>query len=352
MIITNPITGEEISALTINDIYNLAYKVIEEIIIGADIRVRYPELNRTVDQWGAIIGLVRMPAEESVAPDPDAVTKCAPHYPDPVALYVQDWVEKRFYADYRPIDATKVLTGQMSMDVFIAALYNSLIEGYARETNLEMELAMSHQLAVGETFTGTTAVLINDSGVVQTTSQSLLPNLSQYEELPGTPNYAKIYGAISRIVSRMVNSENGTYSGGFVAGARREDLAIYLPADFTATAGIDFLAKWNNLSEVNKLPELREAGGLTFTRSGVTYGIALVMDKRFLSHVERYRDTMDYEDACRGHARGTSFLVNEGIFFMPTYKAYAIIFALPTSDAIDVNVVNPVTIEGGAGYNV
>ena len=240
---------------------------------------------------------------------------------------------------------------RQSADVFIAALYNSLIEGYARETNLEMELAMSHQLAVGETFTGTTAVLINDSGVVQTTSQSLLPNLSQYEEIAGTPSYAQIYGAISRIVSRMVNSENGTYSAGFVAGARREDLAIYLPADFTAVAGIDFLAKWNNLSEVNKLPELREAGGLTFTRSGVTYGIALVMDKRFLSHVERYRDTMDYEDACRGHARGTSFLVNEGIFFMPTYKAYAIIFALPTTDAINVNVVNPITIEGEVVYN-
>lgn len=346
MVITHPTTGEPVNLLTNEDVYGLAYKVIDELIIGADIRFRYPELNRTVEQWGAILGTVRMPAQESVTPDPDAVTKCAPHYPDPVALYVQEWVEKRFYADYRPIDATKVLTGQMSMDVFIATLYNSLIEGYAKETNIAEDRAMSYQLGVGETATNKAAVIVNNDGTINTGSLSILPNLGQYEELPGSPSYAKIYGAVSKIVSRMVNRENGDYSDSFVCGARHEDLCVYLPSDFTAVAGIDFLAKWNNLAEVNKLPELREAGGLTFTKGGEEYGIALVMDKRFLSHVERYRDTMDYEDACRGHARGTSLLINEGLFIFTSYKAFAIIFKLPTDDAINVNVVNTVTVDG------
>lgn len=346
MVITHPTTGEPVNLLTIGEVYGLAYKVIDELIIGADIRFRYPELNRTVEQWGAILGVVRMPAEESVTPDPDAVVKCAPHYPNPVALYVQEWVEKRFYADYRPIDATKVLTGQMSFDAFVAALYNSLIEGYARETNLAEDRGMSYQLGVGETADDKAAVIINNDGTVNTGTNSILPNLGQYEELDGSPSYAKIYGAISKIVSRMVNRENGDYSDGFVAGARHEDLCVYLPSDFTAVAGIDFLSKWNNLAEVNKLPELREAGGLTFERDGAEYGIALIMDKRFMSHVERYRDTMEYEDACRGHARGTSLLISEGLFIFTSYKAYAIIFKLPTDDAINVNVVNTVNVNG------
>lgn len=346
MIIEHPITAEPVNLLTIGDVYGLAYKVVEEVIIGADIRVRYSELRRTVEQWGAIVGTVRMPAQESVMPDPDATTKCAPHYPEPVALYAQEWVEKRFYADYRPIDATKVLSGQQSFDVFVAALYNSLIEGYAREFNLAIDQAMSYQVASGETAGNKAAVIINTDGTINTGVNSILPNLGQFEELAGSPTYAKIYGAISKVVSRMVNSENGTYSDDFVAGARQEDLCVYLPADFTATAGIDFLAKWNNLAEVNKLPELRTGGNLTFTRDGEEYGIALIMDKRFLSHVERYRDTMEYEDACRGHARGTSLLVNVGLFVVTSYKAYAIAFKLPTDDAVNVNIV------GGEGvYN-
>lgn len=346
MVIEHPTTGEPVSLLTREDVYGLAYKVIEEIIIGADIRFRYPELNRTVEQWGAIVGLVRLPAQESVTPDPDAVVKCAPHYPDPVALYVQTWVEKRFYADYRPIDANKVLTGQQSFDVFVATLYNSLIEGYAKETNLAEDRAMSYQVPSGETADDKAAVIVNTDGTINTGTNSILPNLGQFEELPGAPSYAKIYGAISKIVSRMVNRETGAYSDGFVSGVRHEDLCVYLPSDFTAVAGIDFLAKWNNLAEVNKLPELREAGGLTFTRDGDEYGIALIMDKRFMSHVERYRDTMEYEDACRGHARGTSLLIDVGLFIMTAYKAYAIAFKLPTDDAVNVNVINTVSIDG------
>lgn len=351
MVITNPITGAAINALTVEDVYGLAYKVIEEKIIGADITLNHPELERTVAEFGALIGEVRVPAVESIATTPNATTKTAPAYPTPSVLYFQTWTQKKYLTEWRPIDASKVLSGTMQFDVFVAALLNALVEGYRKEVNGEMTDAFSYQdgLTPG---TAPALVCIDNNGALVSGTRSVLINTGKYEEL-ASATFNDVYNRISTVSRYLRRTPRASATtkfasapNGFVCGiSNLDDMAVYLPIEFTGSAGFEFLSKWNNEREASKLPVIYEDEGLTFVRNGVTYGIAIVMDKRLLSHVERFRRMKPFEDNDRD-SEGMKLLLDDMIPIVTSFKGYAIIFPMPTSSAVEVVVSGPVEISG------
>ena len=126
-----------------------------------------------------------------------------------------------------------------------------------------------------------------------------------------------------------------------------EDIAIYMPIGFTAKAGFEFLAKWNNQGEANKLPQIYETDGLDFTTTGGRKFVILLMDKNVLSHVEYARDMVNYIDVDRGHTRGISMLVEDEIPIEMLWKCYALVFdAADLVDAVPVSVVGSVDVNG------
>lgn len=351
MVITNPITGAAISALTVEDVYGLAYKVIEERILGADITLNHPELERSVAEFGAIIGVCRVPAAESSAPTPNATSLPAPAYPVPSVLYFQDWVAKRYRIEWRPIDASKVLSGEMQFEAFTAALLNSLVEGYRNEVNALMTDAFSYQDGATPG-TANALVCVDANGALVTAARSVLINTGKYEELSNA-TFQSVYNRISTVAKYLRKTPRGsstskfaTAPNGFACGiSRLDDMGVYLPIEFTGSAGFEFLSKWNNQREASNLPTVYEDDGLTFTRNGDLYGIALVLDKRIISHVERFRRMKAFEYDSRD-SEGMKLLLDDMIPIVTSYKGYAIIFKMPTSDAIPVNVVNTVTVDG------
>lgn len=345
MVITHPITGTPVTLLSPSDVYGLAGKIAMEILSGAEISNQYPELEKTVEQWYEIHGYARATPAESVATDPDSTSRAAAKYPVFVAEYFKDFDEKRYYVDYRPQDVNKVLNGTMSFDSFMATIINTLAEGYRLETNDNIRNALGYIESTGSE-TDKAVIVLNADGTVDTTAKSVLGNLGQYESLE-TPTFAQIYSELLTHAKKMTR-QNDDYSNGFVCGAMPEDIQIYLPIDFTAKAGFNFLSKWNNQGEANKLPTIHETDGLSFaTTGGGRKGVALLLDKRFIAHVEKYRDTMEYEVPERGHAHGVSFLVNDAITLAKNWKGFAIVFDIPAGDdPVTVNVNGAAEIVG------
>lgn len=326
-VITLP-TGGEGNPLTLSDVYGLADKVIMEYLTGADIKNQYPELEKTLSEYGAISGYGRLAAQESAAVNPNTTTKSAPHYPDFTTEYFRERTEKRYWVDYRPQDAQKVLDGTMTMDAFVAVVVNSIMEGYKNETNKAIKNALGYQESTG-TETDKAMLVLNADGTVDVTAKSILGNLGQYEEI-ADPTFEKVFNRLS-IIAKKFTKSNNDFSAGFECGANLEDVAIYLPVDFTGAAGFSFLAKWNNQGEANKLPTIYETDGLMFDHDGVDRAVALIIDKRAISHVETYREVVDYMDVDRGHARGVSMVIEDMIPLAKYWKAYAIIFDMPTA---------------------
>lgn len=336
MVITNPITGVEINALTIEDVYGLAGKIVMELLTGAKISNQYPELEKAWSEWGAIHGYGRMPAAESGTVNKNTTAKSAPHYPEFVSEYFQEFTEKRYWVDYRLQDAQLVLDGAMSFDTFVAVIVNSLAEGYRADTNRAMRKALGYQQVSGDE-TDNALIILDASGDVVEDDNSLLGSLGQFEVLT-TPTYADIYAKLTEVAKKFPK-QNNDYSAGFEAGADINECHIYLPIDFTAKAGVNFLSKWNNQGEANKLPTIHETDGLSFSHGAATRCVALILEEAVIAHVEKHRETIDYTDVDRGHARGVSMLVIDGIPLARYWKAYAIVFDIPaSSDAVNVNI--------------
>lgn len=344
-VITNPITGETLTDLSIQGVYNLAYRIIEQVINGAEIEFMYPELNRTISEWGAIVGTARVPATESQTVNKNITTKIAPAYPNPSVLYFQTWTEKVYPAEFRRIDANKVLNGEMEFEAFVAKVVNANIEGYKLDVDKGIKAAFSY--STNTTPANYAEIIIDTSTAtapaVATGSKSVLGNMGQYEVLQNA-TYADIYKELTR-VSKQMRFPNTDFSGSFECGATMDDLVIYAPIAFTASASIDFLAKLYNISEAKQLPTIRETDGLSYAytdANGVahTKAIILIQDKRFLSHVERFREVWAGRDRDR-RSDYNDLHVEDAIMINTLYKAYAIVFDIPQSD-------DPVTVKGDA----
>ena len=330
-VITNPITGVAVNVFDVSDVLGLAYKCAQSTIIGADISLKYPQFETTLDQWGGFIEEARIPATESHAVNKTG-TAIEHYYFDLDAQYFQTWTEKQYTKEIRRTDAMKVLRGEMEFSDLVAKIVMSNVEGYRNETNA----------AIGETFmTGNTSspgsLLIEDSAggtIAEAITGGTLKASSRYEILgsetaPAT--YEQIYSEIMFRCKDMT-FPNATYTEGTKTyGANMTDLCIVMPIDFISNAGIEFISKLYNLSEIGKLPEIIETNALSrkyhdFEHAPKKLNAIIIMDKRVVRHVVKEFETP--EPTYNRASRSDYFDLNvvDMVRVLPFYKAWAIVF--------------------------
>lgn len=325
-VITNPITGESASVFNPADVIGLAYKCAQSIITGADISLKYPQFETTLDQWGGYIEEARIPATESHAVNKTG-TAINHYYFDLDAQYFQTWTEKQYTKEIRRTDAMKVLRGEMEFSDLVAKIVMANVEGYRNETNDGIAEAMWKE--------GPNPPALLCYGLADSLDQIILDGTlkasSRYEVLGDTATpatYDQIYSEIMYRCKDMTFS-NSTYTvGDKTYGASMSDLCIVMPIEFTSHASIEFISKLYNLSEIGKLPEIIETDALTATYgTGTNVANAIIiMDKRVIRHVVKEFETP--EPVYNRASRSDYFDLNvvDMIRILPFYKAWAIIF--------------------------
>lgn len=330
-VITNPITGDSVSLFDPVDVIGLAYKCAQAIITGADIPLKYPQFETTLDQWGGYIEEARIPATESHVVDKTG-TAINHYYFDLDAQYFQTWTEKQYTKEIRRTDAMKVLRGEMEFSDLVAKIVMANVEGYRNETNA----------AIGESFmtenTGSSGSLLIENGSGSTMAEAItggtLKDSSRYEILgsesaPAT--YEQIYSTIMFRCKDMT-FPNDTYTVGTkVYGANMTDLCIIMPIDFVSNASIEFISKLYNLAEIGKLPEIIETNALSrkyhdFEHAPKKLNAIIIMDKRVIRHVVKEFETP--EPVYNRESRSDYFDLNvvDMVRVLPFYKAWAIVF--------------------------
>lgn len=328
-VITNPITGESAVAFDPSVVIGLAYKCAQSIITGADITLRYPQFETTLDQWGGYIEEARVPATESHTVN-KAEASIKHYYFDLDAQYFQTWTEKQYTKEVRRTDAMKVLRGEMEFSDLVAKIVMANVEGYRNETNN----------AIRETFltenpsSSGSLLRLNNAGTTLSNAVNggVLQTSSRYEVLgsdsaPAT--YDQIYSEIMFRCKDMTFS-NATYTEGTkIYGANMTDLCIVMPIDFMAKASIEFISKLYNLAEIGKLPEIIETDSLSGAygeNSDKRLNAILIMDKRVIRHIVKEFETP--EPVYNRASRSDYFDLNvvDMIRVLPFYKAWAIIF--------------------------
>ena len=327
-VITNPITGESASVFNPADVIGLAYKCAQSIITGADITLKYPQFETTLDQWGGYIEEARIPATESHAVDKNG-TAIKHYYFDLDAQYFQTWTEKQYTKEIRRTDAMKVLRGEMEFTDLVAKIVMANVEGYRDDVNTSIARTF---FSVGP---NPGALISVDDG--QTTLgaalSGLLPTTQRLEVLGNetTPaTYEQIYSEIMFRCKDMT-FPNATYTEGTKKyGASMTDLCIVMPIDFVSNASIEFIPKLYNLSEIGKLPEIIETDTLAGTygseRDRHKLNAIIIMDKRVVRHVVKEFETP--EPWYNRESRSDYFDLNvvDMIRVLPFYKAWAIAF--------------------------
>lgn len=333
-VITNPYTGEGVSVFNPLDVIGLAYKCAQSIITGADITLKYPQFETTLEQWGGYIEEARIPATESHAVNKTG-TAINHYYFDLDAQYFQNWTEKQYTKEIRRTDAMKVLRGEMEFSDLVAKIVMANVEGYRNETNKAIAWTFG---AADANFTGGDPLLtINPDATslsevfVNNNDPGFLP--PDRMEVLGTSGAAATYEQIfSKIMFRCkdMTFTNSTYTVGTKAyGAAMSDLCIVAPIDFLSNASIEFISKLYNLSELGKLPEIIETDALSATYNDGSVKKAnaiIIMDKRVVRHVVKEFETP--EPFYNRESRSDYFDLNvvDMICVLPFYKAWAIVF--------------------------
>ena len=333
-VITNPITGESASVFNPADVIGLAYKCAQSIITGADISLKYPQFETTLDQWGGFIEEARIPATESHAVN-KAETAIKHYYFDLDAQYFQTWTEKQYTKEIRRTDAMKVLRGEMEFSDLVAKIVMSNVEGYRNETNKGITKTFSSTADPHMTVTllleQPQATTLGAAFGIGGPEDAFLPSTNRAEVLGSTETpatYEQIYSEIMFRCKDMTFS-NSTYTvGDKVYGANMSDLCIVAPIDFISNASIEFISKLYNLSEIGKLPEIIETDALstTYNTGSNKANAILIMDKRVIRHIVKEFETP--EPVYNRESRSDYFDLNvvDMIRILPFYKAWAIIF--------------------------
>lgn len=339
-VITNPITGETASAFNPADVIGLAYKCSQSIITGADITLKYPQFETTLDQWGGFIEEARIPATESHAVNKTG-TAIAHYYFDLDAQYFQDWTEKQYTKEIRRTDAMKVLRGEMEFSDLVAKIVTANVEGYRNETNIGVAgtfsrervdgsssfntllLANTEGATLSEAFKSDTEKAPNQTSILTDTARTIVLGSA---ETPAT--YEQIFSEIMFRCKDMTFPNSRYTIGENVYGANMSDLCIVAPIDFLSNASIEFISKLYNLSEIGKLPEIIETDVLATAYNSGTYeaNAIIIMDKRVVRHVVKEFEIP--EPTYNRASRSDYFDLNvvDMIRPLPFYKAWAIIF--------------------------
>lgn len=335
-VITNPYTGKKYADLDASGVMNLAQQIVDQYFSGAAISSKYPDLERNASQYGGIVGRVRFPAVGSTPVDPNTMQKIAPAYPNPTALYFAKWTRKRYPVEWNELDVQKVVRGEMEFSAFVAQAINAAAEGYQMDKNRDLKNAFMKQGTPADA-DDMAAIWLDANGGVSKDARSILGHLNHYEVLEAGATFEDVYKVLQEI-SKDMTFDNSTYTDAFVCGAKTEDLVIVVPHSFMAGANTAYLARLVQLQEAKKLPTIIETDGCTFKHGDKTGCVALIMDKDFMFHCERARMTLAGHDRDRGSFYN-DLILEDGIPCFPTFKAYAVLFDMPTQ-ATTSEVVN------------
>lgn len=335
-VITNPITGKPANVFNPEDVIGLVYKCAQSIITGADITLKYPQFETTLDQWGGYIEEARIPATESHAVNKTG-TAINHYYFDLDAQYFQTWTEKQYTKEIRRTDAMRVLRGEMEFSDLVAKIVMANVEGYRNETN--QAIAATFSRVGSDTGPGLMGLLVESPTATTLTDAfnsvgadvAYLFTSKRAEVLGSTETPATYEQIFSEIMFRCkdMTFSNSTYTvGDKVYGANMSDLCIVAPIDFLSNASIEFISKLYNLSEIGKLPEIIETDALstTYNAGAKKANAIIIMDKRVVRHVVKEFETP--EPIYNRESRSDYFDLNvvDMIRVLPFYKAWAIIF--------------------------
>lgn len=325
-VITNPITGESASLFNPADVIGLAYKCAQSIITGADITLKYPQFETTLDQWGGFIEEARIPATESHAVNKTGTT-IEHYYFDLDAQYFQQWTEKQYTKEIRRTDAMRVLRGEMDFSDLVAKIVMANVEGYRNDTNnaISLTLLSNNSNALIQTEGGQATLSSTISGGLLKQSGRL--GILGDETTPAT--YEQIYSEIMFRCKDMTFPNAKYTEVTKIYGANMTDLCIVMPIDFISKASIEFISKLYNLSEIGKLPEIIETDSLS-TLYGSTgekkLNAIIIMDKRVIRHIVKEFETP--EPVYNRASRSDYFDLNvvDMVRVLPFYKAWGIVF--------------------------
>lgn len=312
----------------------LALKYAEMYIDGAAISRHYGDFDKTVDQYGAILESVRIPATESTSVNRGSTTVPAPEYPAPKVRYFNDWSEKQYVKSVPDDQLEKTVGNADEFARLTATIINSNAEGERMEADASYKDMFYKFGLTGDNL----PYLVTSSGSASSGPlfNGFLVNNGQYEHLTGLTAdnfYGKVYSEIKHVAEDMTFN-NSIYSDGFTAGAKMEDLRLILPTKFTSAASVQFLSKLYNLAEIGELPKIIKTDGCfdptVYDDAPGTAGIgvALIVDVRAIGRVKRPDRAEAYRPPLKWR---TDFAtkVEDMYYYLPSYKAYAILFDIP-----------------------
>lgn len=342
--IVNPINGTAATAFQPSDVSGILTKFAQEIITGSSITQKYPMFERTVEQWGGILGDIRVPPATRQAVDPNTTAICGPYYFQNDAVYYDTWQEDFYPSEYRRVDLSKVFNGEMAFNDFIQRVLQRNIEGFRADVNAAIANALCSQQNSGgaspDRLVGFNSSASSLSNTIARSSGWL--NTDRTEVLD-SPTWDDLFSEIGHIARDMTfanldyigkaDSDTGASNVdskntiGF--GNEMTDLIICMPEKLYSYADMSYIQRLENLIGLNKLPEIVLYDGSISYIGGEGFAV-IIMDKRVLNHVTRYQEVLNNDIACRASTQ-LILHVNHLYKYMPYYKAFAIVTPMPES---------------------
>lgn len=340
-----PINGQTASAFSPDDVHGLIYKFAEEIYTGADIEVQYPEFERTVQEWGGILGDVRVPPATGYAIQDNTTSICGPYYFDVDALYYQTWDDKIYWSEYRTDMLERVFNGQTDFNIFMSHVLQRNVEGWRADINKSIESALVKEATTGSpetlvAYDSSAATLAN--AIMNSATYGWLKSTSRIEVLDN-PTWEKLYSEIAaksldmtrtnlsyigKSAGRGADSVGSKNTTGF--GNRMSDLIIMIPDELYAYADVTYIQTLERLSGLDKLPQIKPYNGKITLTNGTTGYPVIIMDKRVLNHITRKQRAVENYVACRD-SQQIGLFKSDMVRYLPYYKAYAIVTPMPES---------------------
>lgn len=347
-----PINGQTASAFSPDDVHGLIYKFAEEIYTGADIEVQYPEFERTVQEWGGILGDVRVPPATGYAIQDNTTSICGPYYFDVDALYYQTWDDKIYWSEYRTDMLERVFNGQTDFNIFMSHVLQRNVEGWRADINKSIESALVKEATTGSpetlvAYDSSAATLAN--AIMSSATYGWLKSTSRIEVLDN-PTWEKLYSEIAaksldmtrtnlsyigKSAGRGADSVGSKNTIGF--GNRMSDLIIMIPDELYAYADVTYIQTLERLSGLDKLPQIKPYNGKITLTNGTTGYPVIIMDKRVLNHITRKQRAVENYVACRD-SQQIGLFKSDMVRYLPYYKAYAIVTPMPESSTSTVGI--------------
>lgn len=358
--IVNPINGTAATAFQPSDVSGILTKFAQEIITGSSIIQKYPMFERTVEQWGGILGDIRVPPAARQAVDPNTTAICGPYYFQNDAVYYDTWQEDFYPSEYRRVDLSKVFNGETAFNDFIQRVLQRNIEGFRADVNASIVNALCTVSTTSpKSLIGYSAGASTLSGSISAGSGWL--NVDRTEVLD-SPTWDDLFSEIGHIARDMTFS-NTDYIGrandstgdssvasynsiGF--GNEMSDLIICMPEKLYSYADMTYIQRLENLIGYNKLPEIVLYDGSIKYTGGEGFAV-IIMDKRVLNHVTRYQEVLNNDIACRASTQ-LILHVNHMYKYMPYYKAFAIVTPMPESSTSTAGI--RAALYSGSGVSV